>query len=440
MMRRHLITLDIFKATALIIAIGLQTFEVSGLRPKRDGALRGFEMMSGLFFELSGLAIARSACGALTKSEPWRAVISRQVWRASLLLGASVLFHATASLIIRYVIEPLGSDAELREIAWSRWSLHAVLQPILNARALTFHGACQLFAAPLLFVSFAGKRTASIRAALVLLSFAFAVLVATPALRQLADEACCCVPEHAAHGHRRSMSKSDSSWCDGGLKDALNSTRNKPAVIYPNFRVPVTCERVVGDGSPREHYGTFDPCDFTRSGPPYLPPCASGSVPPEWPPCQRVLDLSRGGDATKKLCDIHPSAMHAQRGRVPANKASRATATCRQILSALAHARGATAHGASRLSEELDGASLGMIWCPAVSDSDPEPPAGTPASGDESSRAPASDPAPGSRLRREVIAAIRPARPFWRGRYSHQLSEEELSHLVTSCVACPREA
>ncbi len=51
---RYLVSIDVFKATAIVIVLALHTFSLSGLSTERNGALLGFEMMSGLFYELAG--------------------------------------------------------------------------------------------------------------------------------------------------------------------------------------------------------------------------------------------------------------------------------------------------------------------------------------------------------------------------------------------------
>ena len=82
---RYLVSIDVFKATAMVIVLGLHALSVSGLMTERNGALMGFEMMSGLFYELAGLGVARSVCRALSEGRTKRSVLGRLLWRALLL-------------------------------------------------------------------------------------------------------------------------------------------------------------------------------------------------------------------------------------------------------------------------------------------------------------------------------------------------------------------
>ena len=85
---RYLV-IDVFKATAMVIVLALHTFVLSGLTTERNGALLGFEMMSGLFYELAGLGTARSVCRALSGGQLKRRVLGRLLRRGLMLVGAS---------------------------------------------------------------------------------------------------------------------------------------------------------------------------------------------------------------------------------------------------------------------------------------------------------------------------------------------------------------
>ena len=209
---RYLVSIDVFKATAMVIVLALHTFVLSGLTTERNGALLGFEMMSGLFYELAGLGTARSVCRALSDGQLKRGVLGRLLRRGLMLVGASILLRGLTIIAVQYGLEPLLEEGYERAARWARWHVGELLQrTVFDLRALTFHGACQLLAAPLLLSVLhsgdggeAGKgrqRVASGRSAMALLGAGLLVLAITPWLRSRADAATCCVPDHATLGY-----------------------------------------------------------------------------------------------------------------------------------------------------------------------------------------------------------------------------------------------
>ena len=293
---RYLVSIDVFKATAIVIVLALHTFSLSGLSLERNGALLAFEMMSGLFYELAGLGTARSVCRALSGGQPKRRVLSRLLRRGLMLVGASILLRGLTIIAVQYGLEPLLEEDYERAARWARWHVGELLQrTVFDIRALTFHGACQLLAAPLLLsvlhapgcddggeAAKGRQRVASGRSAMALLGVGLLVLALTPWLRSQADAATCCVPDHATLGY--------SGKCDQDA-GAIKTKLPPPGTAYHSMRVPDSCLLVVGDGSAPS---TFEPCDFTAIGSPYLPPCAEGEAPPDWPPCERAAELSEG--------------------------------------------------------------------------------------------------------------------------------------------------
>ena len=410
---RYLVSIDVFKATAMVIVLALHTFVLSGLTTERNGALLGFEMMSGLFYELAGLGTARSVCRALSDGQLKRGVLGRLLRRGLMLVGASILLRGLTIIAVQYGLEPLLEEGYERAARWARWHVGELLQrTVFDLRALTFHGACQLLAAPLLLSVLhsgdggeAGKgrqRVASGRSAMALLGAGLLVLAITPWLRSRADAATCCVPDHATLGY---AGKCDQ---DAG---AIKTKLPPPGTAYPSMRVPDSCLLVVGDGSAPS---AFDPCDFTARGSPYLPPCAEDEAPPDWPPCERAAELSGAGRASRSrgLCEIYPN------GLAPLTPSSRreifvARKRCLGKLQALSsklqtasHEGGEYARG---LLEGLDSVSLGTIWCPLVVSSN-------------ATEGPS----------RVVVATIQEARPYFRSLSHPQLSTEEITHLIGS--------
>ena len=413
---RYLVSIDVFKATAIVIVLALHTLRVSGLKTERNGALQGFQMMSGLFYELSGLGTARSVCRALSEGQPKRSVLSRLLRRALIIMGASVLLRVLTIMATQYMVEPLLEDSDERAARWARWHFGELLQRgVFDLRALTFHGACQLLAAPMLLsvVRAPGcdgeaegrQRVASGCSAMALLGCALLVLTLTPWLRSLADAATCCVPDHAALGY--------SGKCDQDAS-AIISKPTKPGAAYPLMRVPDSCLRVVGDGSAPS---TFDPCNFTAVGPPYIPPCAEGEALPDWEPCQRAAELSKeGGARSRRLCEIYPSAARAANSPREARSARKRCLVKLQALSTRLETTSLEGGEYARaLQEELDSVSLGTIWCPLV------------VSVSNATEAPE-----GLQPSRAVVATIQGARPYWRSRVQLRLSKEDITHVVAS--------
>ena len=152
---RRLVSLEVFKATAVLIVLALQVrpaptampqlraqprprrrcpcavpqaCTVAGLQLDPNGALFGFEMLSGLFFELSGLGIARSACRALDAGQPKRVVCGRLLRRGVLLIMASLLLRVLTSLSINLVLCRLWRDSGEA----GSWWPGVVLRPVLE--------------------------------------------------------------------------------------------------------------------------------------------------------------------------------------------------------------------------------------------------------------------------------------------------------------------
>ena len=360
---KRLVSLDVCKATAVVIVIVLHAITVSGLKLERNGALIGFEMMSGLFHELTGVGVARSVCRALNEGRTKCYVLSRLLCRALILMGASVALGVLTAAVLQNVVEPLVDSADNSAARWLSFDINELLRRgVIDISTLTFHGACQLLAAPiLLWVVRAPdcdgeqRRVASAYSAVALLCCAFLLLTFSPQLQSLADAATCCVPDHAVLGYHGLCEQ------DGG---AFKTKPPKSGAAYPMMRVPSSCMRVVGNGSDHE---SFDPCDFTAIGPPYLPPCAEGETPPDWPPCQRVTDLNKAG-GEKHLCEIYPSASHAANSpHETLNARKRCLGTLFALTKRLENTGRVKSEYATALREGLDSASLGTIWCPLVS-------------------------------------------------------------------------
>lgn len=416
---RYLVSIDVFKATAIVIVLALHTLSLSGLSTERNGALLAFEMMSGLFYELAGLGTARSVCRALSDGQPKRRVLSRLLRRGLMLVGASILLRGLTIIAVQYGLEPLLEEDYERAARWARWHVGELLQrTVFDLRALTFHGACQLLAAPLLLTVLHApgcddggeaakgrQRVASGRSAMALLGVGLLVLALTPWLRSQADAATCCVPDHATLGY--------SGKCDQDA-GAIKTKLPPPGTAYPSMRVPDSCLLVVGDGSAPS---TFDPCDFTAIGSPYLPPCAEGEAPPDWPPCERAAELSEAGGASRSrgLCEIYPDGLAPLTPRTK-REIYGARKRCLGKLQALSSKlQAASLEGgdyARGLLEGLDSVSLGTIWCPLVVSSNAT----------KASEGPS----------RVVVATIQGARPYFRSLSHTQLSKEDITHLVGS--------
>eukprot|EP00966_Prymnesium_polylepis_P209503 4853130-Prymnesium_polylepis.1 len=205
----YLPALDTFKATAMVIVLVLQASLTAGLMKHRSYAFFCFEMMSGLSFELSGVATARSACRALESAQSRRCVLRRMVMRGALLFLASLVLHVLSRLVQSYVLAPVLKPSASRTDA--RWLLGEILYPLLDMRALSYHGVIQLVAAPVLLAHLNAAhvghkrekqvRAASGRAVFALLGWALLVLLAAPHLGNGADSAACCICNHQALGH-----------------------------------------------------------------------------------------------------------------------------------------------------------------------------------------------------------------------------------------------
>ena len=116
---RYLVSIDVFKATAMVIVLALHTFVLSGLQTERNGALLGFEMMSGLFYELAGLGTARSVCRALSGGQLKRRVLGRLLRRGLMLVGASILLRGLTIIAVQYGLEPLLEEDYERAARWA---------------------------------------------------------------------------------------------------------------------------------------------------------------------------------------------------------------------------------------------------------------------------------------------------------------------------------
>ena len=138
--RRELVTLDVIKATAMIIVIALQASEAQGLLPGQRGALHAFEMMSSLFFQIQGVKMACSACFMLDSSWPQRRVLGHQVWRALLVLGVSLLLH---------VLTQQACDLVVGRFIPTFLPLRTVLEIVMSMRKVRIESVTAIIAVPI---------------------------------------------------------------------------------------------------------------------------------------------------------------------------------------------------------------------------------------------------------------------------------------------------
>jgi hypothetical protein len=329
-MRRRLVTLDVSKSIAIIIAVTLHALDrdISAGCGAEDcnwtQPLFFFENMSGLFFLANGIGTAISICRQLTpRTENGggrrpSAVLWTQITRSAIVMIAGAAHKSIEHFINKTIFEPRNSPWPTTpgwsEMTWYVW--HGALEQ----RALVFHGVCTILSSLLLIACVVGSNDAGLsdgtscsspsatpqsrvrnrRHTLTtgaLLTTALLVLVATPGLRTLSDLATCCV--RAEQG--------DSEGLCGERTPAASPGHPPP------FRVPRRCVVVSSSGllpppvgpALYEAPGEFDPCDFSASGGLYLPSCKWAG--PEGEASADLLGAERDVPTAGVHCEKKPS-------------------------------------------------------------------------------------------------------------------------------------